>query len=141
VEHVRKCLGPGSLALLLVLIGSILLGGCFDGLGANVAMASTEKTVPGGNVQRGAQLIPQYGCGSCHTIAGIDGAKGLVGPPLTGIADRAYIAGMLANNPDNMVTWIMHPQQVVPGNAMLDLGVSDADARDIAAYLYTLRAR
>ena len=127
--------------LLLLLVSALLLGGCFDGFGAAVAMAANDKVVPGGDVDRGRQLIPQYGCGACHAIPGIDGAKGQVGPPLNGIADRAYLAGVLSNTPENMVTWIMHPQQIAPGSAMLELGVSERDARDIAAYLYTLHAR
>jgi cytochrome c2 len=139
VEQTLTSLRTGPLLLLLAC--ALLLGGCFDGFGATIAMASSDKAVPDGDSQRGQQLIPQYGCGACHTIAGIEGAHGQVGPPLTGIADRAYIAGMLTNTPDNLVTWIMHPQQVVPGNAMPELGVSERDARDIAAYLYTLHAR
>jgi len=139
LEQTLTCLRAGPLLLLLVC--ALLLGGCFDGLGATVAMASSDKAVPGGDAERGRQLIPQYGCGACHAIPGIDGAKGQVGPPLVGIADRAYLAGVLSNTPDNMVTWIMHPQQIAPGSAMLELGVSERDARDIAAYLYTLHAR
>ena len=46
---------------------------------------------------------------------------------------------MLRNSPANLVRWIRDPQGVVPGNAMPNMGVSDAEARDIAAYLYTLR--
>jgi cytochrome c1 len=38
-----------------------------------------------------------------------------------------------------MRRWIQHPQQVAPGNGMPDLGISDIQARDISAYLYTLR--
>lgn len=133
---------PQTLSLLLLLLCGVLLGGCFNGLGATVAMASSDdKAVPGGDAERGRQLIPQYGCGACHAIPGIDGAKGQVGAPLDGIADRAYLAGVLSNTPNNMVTWIMHPQQIAPGSAMLELGVSERDARDIAAYLYTLHAR
>ena len=94
--------------------------------------------VPGGSPQRGQQLISQYGCGSCHTVPGVRGADGLVGPPLTRMGARAYIAGKLPNNVTNMEHWIMDPQEVVPGNAMPDLGVSAIDARDIAAYLFTL---
>ena len=54
--------------------------------------------VPGGSPQRGQQLISQYGCGSCHTVPGVRGADGLVGPPLTRMGARAYIAGKLPNN-------------------------------------------
>lgn len=49
------------------------------------------------------------------------------------------VAGMLRNSPANLIRWIRDPQGVVPGNAMPDMGVTEADARDIAAYLYTLR--
>ena len=93
----------------------------------------------GGNVQRGADLIKDYGCGSCHQIPGVADANGLVGPPLANIGDRVYIAGMLRNTPDNLMLWLRHPQRVVPGNVMPDMGMTAPDARDIATYLYTLR--
>ena len=64
---------------------------------------------------------------------------GEVGPPLDRIAGRYYLAGHLQNTPANMVRWIQHPQQVEKGTAMPEMGVTDSDARDIAAYLYTLR--
>ncbi len=63
----------------------------------------------------------------------------MVGPPLNQFALRAYIAGQLPNQPDNLMRWLQDPQQVEPGTAMPDLGVSPAVARDMAAYLYTLR--
>ena len=95
--------------------------------------------IAGADARRGARLIQQFGCAACHTVPGVPGANGNVGPPLARIADRTYIAGMLRNTPDNLVRWIRTPQSVVPGNAMPDMGVTDAQARDIAAYLYKLR--
>jgi cytochrome c2 len=95
--------------------------------------------VPGGSVQRGSQRIAQLGCPACHTIPGIRNAEGNVGPPLTRFGDRTFIAGMLRNTPPNLVRWIREPQAVIPGNAMPNMGISGPDARDIAAYLYTLR--
>jgi cytochrome c1 len=91
-----------------------------------------------GHPERGAELITRYGCGSCHTIPGIDRADGLVGPPLTRFGARSYIAGELPNNAENLQHWISNPQAVEPGTAMPNLGVSAIDAQDIAAYLYTL---
>ncbi|MEU9743746.1 c-type cytochrome [Micromonospora chersina] len=91
-----------------------------------------------GRPDRGAKLIAQYGCGSCHTVPGVDRAGGLVGPPLTRFGARSYIAGELPNNADNLRRWITDPQAVEPGTAMPKLGVSAIDAQDIAAYLYTL---
>lgn len=93
----------------------------------------------GGDPDRGARLITDYGCGACHTIPGIAGADGIVGPPLTLIGRRIYVAGMLRNTPDNLMMWLRDPQRIVPGNAMPDMGITPKDARDIAAYLYTLR--
>ena len=54
------------------------------------------------------------------------------------MGQRIFIAGLLRNTPANMVTWLRYPQQVVPGNAMPDMGLSEGRARDITAYLYTL---
>ena len=98
---------------------------------------AASLTVPG-NPQAGRDLIKTFGCGSCHSIPGVDGADALVGPPLLSWRDRIYIAGMLRNTPDNLRVWIQHPQQVVPGNAMPDMGISAKQAQDIAAYLFTL---
>ncbi|MEV1329408.1 c-type cytochrome [Micromonospora costi] len=112
---------------------------------AVLAVASCDRADPPpppevrtGQPARGADLIARYGCGSCHTIPGIDRADGLVGPPLTRFGARSYIAGKLVNNADNLQHWIADPQAVEPGTAMPDLGVSAIDAQDIAAYLYTL---
>jgi cytochrome c len=92
-----------------------------------------------GDAERGNASIRNYGCGSCHTIPGVTGAQSKVGPDLSGIASRAYIAGVLTNSPEHMVAWIENPQAVDDKTAMPNMGVTARDARDIAAYLYTLR--
>jgi cytochrome c2 len=92
--------------------------------------------MPGASAARGGRLIESYGCGSCHTIAGIAGADAHVGPPLRDLVRRRVIAGRLANTPQNLTRWIAHPQQVDPGNVMPDLGLSEQQAADIALYLY-----
>lgn len=99
----------------------------------------TARQLTGGDPHRGKEAIAWYGCGGCHEIPGVPAASGLVGPPLAKIADRMYVAGQLHNDPDNLMLWIRDPQKVEPGTAMPDLNVTDRDARDIAAYLYTLR--
>ncbi|WFU75007.1 c-type cytochrome [Bradyrhizobium sp. CB2312] len=92
-----------------------------------------------GDARRGPDLIKQYQCGSCHEIPGIAGADGNVGPPLHRIGTRTYIAGYIQNSPDNMADWIENPQRALPGNAMPRMGIPQRDARDIAAFLYTLK--
>jgi cytochrome c len=93
----------------------------------------------GGNAQAGQTEIRKYGCNSCHTISGVPGARGLVGPPLDGIGNRTYIAGELPNTPENLMRWIQHPHEVEQHTLMPEMGVTEQDSRDIAAYLYTLR--
>ncbi len=93
----------------------------------------------GGDAAAGRTEIRKYGCETCHTIPGVPGSRGLVGPPLTGIGNRTYIAGELPNTPANLMTWIQHPHAVEPHTVMPEMGVTVNDSRDIAAYLYTLR--
>lgn len=92
-----------------------------------------------GSPERGKDLIKAYGCGSCHAIPGIAGADATVGPPLAGIAGRSYIAGVLTNEPDHMVRWLIDPPAVDSLTAMPRVGLTARDAHDVAAYLYTLR--
>ncbi len=89
------------------------------------------------NPEKGKALIKQVGCGSCHQIPAIDTAQGQVGPPLVAMNHRGYLAGILPNHFKNMVLWIQHPQRVAPESAMPDLGLSTAEAEDIAAFLYS----
>jgi len=84
-------------------------------------------------------LMRQYGCTACHTIPGVPGANATVGPPLTAMARRSFIAGVLPNTPANMVRWIMNPPAVDSLTAMPYLAVPASAARTMTAYLYTLR--
>jgi cytochrome c len=99
---------------------------------------TTQQVVPGGRPALGVAAINRYGCGTCHVIPGIRTARGKTGPPLSDFSDRAYIAGALPNRPEHLVRWIRDPHSVEPGTVMPNLGVSEADARHIASYLYTL---
>ncbi|MDX1663978.1 MAG: hypothetical protein R3272_09300 [Candidatus Promineifilaceae bacterium] len=91
-----------------------------------------------GDAGAGEEAIEEYGCPACHVIPGIPGADGQVGPPLTDWSERQTIAGALPNIPPNLIRWVMEPQAIEPDTLMPDMGVSERDARDIAAYLYTL---
>lgn len=117
----------------LVAIFGIMLCDC----GARETVLA--QNVTSGNARVGEHLIYTYGCGSCHIIPGVAEAKGTAGPPLQGFASRIYIAGSLVNTPENVFRWITKPQEINPGTAMPDLGVTEPQARDIAAYLYTLQ--
>ena len=96
------------------------------------------QMVPGGDPEKAPQAIRAYGCGTCHTIPGVAGANGSVGPRLDRMGSQSFLAGQLPNTPDNLINWIQHPQELRPGVDMPDMGVSAADARNIAAYLYSV---
>lgn len=117
-----------------LLFAALVALGCRGGKTTHAYRPAT-----GGEPERGAQLIRSYGCGACHTVPGIRGANGVVAPPLTQFAQRTFIAGELPNTPQNLVRWIRDPHSVEKGTAMPALGLSDREARDVAAYLYELR--
>lgn len=103
----------------------------------NMVKRASELT--GGNPMQGRAKIEYYGCGACHTIPGVNGARALVGPELTHFASRVYVAGVLPNSPQNVIRWLQNPKQVDGLTAMPNLNVSEEDARDITSYLYTLK--
>ena len=104
-------------------------------------LAACKKPLPevesltGGSPRLGQQLIERYGCAACHQIKGIANAESKVGPSLKEIRQSGYVGGVLPNSADNLVRWIMDPRAVSPRTAMPDLGVSEAEARHMAAYL------
>jgi cytochrome c len=116
-------------AACLILVLGTLLAGC-------------ERQLPdidplsGGSPRAGKLLIERYGCAACHQIKGIANADSQVGPSLKEIRGSGYVGGVMPNSAGNLVKWIMDPREVDPKTAMPDLGVSEAEARDIAAYLY-----
>lgn len=87
---------------------------------------------------RGQEVINRYGCVACHTIPGVRGPASNVGPPLANMASRAYVAGILPNTPEDMVQWLRDPPAVDPRTAMPNMGLTEKEAKDVAAYLYTL---
>lgn len=111
---------------------------CAIGLTSSCSRAAANP-VPGGDPDRGRAAIEAMGCGACHEVAGVSGAHGMVGPPLTGVAKRSMLAGELPNTPENMMRWIEDAPSIEPRTAMPNLHVSPQSARDMVAYLYTLR--
>jgi cytochrome c len=104
------------------------LAGCASGV-------PSVEPFAGADTGRAPSLIGRYGCGSCHSIEGVGGADGLVGPSLTRFGERRTIAGRLPNTPQNLTHWLLDPQGVKPGDVMPDVGLSAREARDIAAFL------
>lgn len=109
------------------------------GLGACARGVQPPAQQVAGDAEAGRLAMEDYGCASCHVIPGVEGPNVPVGPPLEGFGQRRIIAGRLPNTPDNLAAWVENPQEIDPGNAMPDMGVSPEEARNIAAYLYGLR--
>ena len=124
-------------SILSAFILALSLTGC-DRLNSGDIQRSAAVT-GGGDARSGRVEIRKYGCNTCHEISGVPGARGLVGPPLDHFVERSYIAGEIPNTPDNLMLWIQHPRQIEPHTVMPEMGVTEKDSRDIAAYLYTLR--
>lgn len=112
----------------VILLSLVLLAGCND----------SRPPALGGDPENGKLLLRQFSCGACHEIPGVAAARGKVGPPLGGVAQRVYIAGVLPNTPERMARFIRDPQGADPRSAMPDMGVTEEHARDMVAYLYTL---
>ena len=111
------------------MIAIIIAAGCSRSKTPDQHAASVQTSAP--------NLMIQYGCPTCHVIPHVPGAVGKVGPPLDELAQRSYLAGTLQNSPGNLVHWIQHPQQIHPGTAMPEMGVTSADAMRIATFLQT----
>ncbi len=102
------------------------------------ACAERLDPTPEQPAERGRQLLAQYHCGTCHTIPGVDGARGKLAVTLESIGRRSYLAGHVPNGSEQLVQWIVDPASLVPDTTMPRMGVSPEDARDIAVYLRSL---
>jgi cytochrome c oxidase subunit 2 len=77
-------------------------------------------------------------CGACHAVTGTE-ALGRVGPDLTHLDSRPMIgAGALTNTPAHLARWIRHAPDVKEGARMPEIPLTDAELRDVVAYLETL---
>ena len=97
------------------------------------------RTVRGGDAERGRAALARHECGVCHVIPGVRGVQSHVGPPLDHFRHRVYVAGKFPNTPEVLVRWLVDPPSMAPQTAMPATGVTEAEARDMAAYLYGLR--
>lgn len=134
---------PSSLRFVVALLGLAALSApisfaVIHGQDTRAARLRAEA-MTGGQAARGKLAIRRFGCNACHEIRIAGESSGMVGPPLAGVASRAELAGQLPNTPENLIAWIRFPQRLRPGCGMPQQPISEPDARDIAAYLLTLR--
>ncbi|PBB17935.1 c-type cytochrome [Mesorhizobium sp. WSM4313] len=128
----------GALAAILLLAAAVGAAALWTDRRERVRHESDVAT--GGVGARAIPIMTANGCSGCHTIPGVPGAQGQVGPRLDGsLAGRVYIGGVLANNPENLIRWIRSAREMNPHTAMPSTRITEQQARDIAAYLYALR--
>lgn len=124
-----------------LLLGIVVVVAAALGVGHYVSLRRSDramaKALTGGDPDMAPALLRRYGCGGCHTIPGLSGADGKVAPALEGLRKRIYIAGKVQNTPENLIRWIVSPQALAPGSAMPQTGISESEARDVAAFLYS----
>jgi cytochrome c2 len=155
----RDAIGPkaGAIAGILGLVVTVGIGvllvvmnpafasgkasGTSNQLGAASAAGGAPVVEPGSPAAEGQMIIASEPCVGCHTIPGIPGATGTVGPNLGGVASRTKIAGGAVNNtgPDDLKKWILNPPALKPGTLMPNVGLTDDQATKIVAYLELLK--
>lgn len=124
----RANAGVGSAA-----VAALALVGC--------APEPEMSRLPAADPARGRELVRAVGCGACHTIPGVSWPRGTVAPSLEGFGDRTLIAGRFANEPETLTLWVRDAPALIPETGMTPMPLDEQEARDVAAYLYTLSAR
>lgn len=109
------------------------------------AAAQLAEAAPAARQSEGAGVFIQRGCNACHTVRGLPGAVGVIGPDLTHLASRTTIASaLLDNTPENLAKWLRDPLTVKPENTMARDGpmyngtaapLSEAEISHLVAFL------
>src|SRR5438046_6117484 len=96
-----RCCDPRRIMRAAFIIGIVLVAivvGIAEIFNSGASAQQWAAEMTGGSPQHGRDVIPYYACSTCHTIPGIRPARGIVGPPLEGVADRLYFADALPTN-------------------------------------------
>lgn len=126
----------GWSAMILLIFAGLSLGSWSYMQTREKQAVAVAVALTGGDPSRGPMLMTRYGCGGCHTIPGVPGADGKVAGPLSGMRERVFIGGVARNVPQAMIAWIVDPRAHSPRTAMPATGITEAEARDVIAFLY-----
>lgn len=114
-----------------VVLTALLLAACAD-------KSDLPRQIAGADPKQGFATAREVGCFACHAAPGMSWPRGGAGPTLDGFGSRPLIAGRLPNQPDVLTVWLVDAPSLAPATGMPPMPLSDAEARDIAAWLYTL---
>ena len=120
-------------------IAALTLACAATGPAACADKTDRPRTLAGADPSRGLAVIERTGCAACHAVPGVRWPVGATAASLDGFGDSPMISGRLPNQPDILVRFIRDAPSLDPGTAMPPMPMSEAEARDVAAYLYTLR--
>lgn len=99
-------------------------------------------SMTGGDPNAGREKIILHDCHSCHYIPGVPENRDRKGPSLKHWSRQKMISGKWPNTPENLEDFIQHPERMLHGkglkNEMTMSNVKPADAKDIAAYLFSI---
>lgn len=120
---------------------AVLTTGVLTGAAVAIVQDRSQRSavataMTGGDETLAPAIFRRYGCSGCHTIPGVAGADGKVGGELSMVRERVYIGDGLNNTPDNLVRWIVSPTHFSKRTAMPVTGITETEARHVAAYLY-----
>ncbi|GIW81710.1 MAG: hypothetical protein KatS3mg105_3517 [Gemmatales bacterium] len=129
-----------------------LYGGYLDLYGQvrpieQISQQELHARLPGAdNIFRGKQLVVEHGCLGCHKYRG---RGGIIGPDLTHVGDKTVHDFDFKNIPkhfkrtveDWMFAHFKSPQAVIPNTLMPEMGLTDDEARDLTAYMLSLKKK
>lgn len=101
--------------------------------------SDAPRAIAGADAGQGLAVIDRVGCAACHRIPGVAWPTGSVGGSLSGFADRSLIAGRFPNQPEILVRWLRDAPSMSAETGMPPIPITEDEARDVAAYLYTLK--
>lgn len=116
------------------LLAAALLAACGEKPGP-------ARTIAGADPERGLAAMRRVGCAACHDIPGIDWPRGRAGPSLKGFGASPMIAGRFPNQPEVLTAWLIDAPSLSPETGMPPMPLTEAEARDVAAWLYSLDER
>jgi mono/diheme cytochrome c family protein/predicted nuclease with TOPRIM domain len=102
---------------------------------------STDYELPkarlGGSAQRGRKLVASVGCTGCHVVTEKDREVRKTDVPYDIAPELTKIGSKVS--PEWLYGWIKNPKQYNPNTTMPNLRLTDSEARDIVAYLVSLK--
>lgn len=106
-------------------------------------VVSGAPSTGGGDAERGKAVFAAQSCVACHTISSVPGAVGQVGPKLDGVGTRAATRRPGFTAEQYIERHIREPGEfTVPGypaGVMPKLPLTDAQVKDLVAFLLTLK--